>query len=120
MFKKAKRANFRRRNESDEEEPEEGRSVPPISSGPAVEEIPFMETTISVTAAPISSDNFHSNGFPANVNTFRAIKKEKKVKDTPIIAATVPGPTKASLLSFDDDEGKLAGKTSAKLASGLA
>ncbi|KAI9542380.1 hypothetical protein NQZ68_020727 [Dissostichus eleginoides] len=104
MFKKAKRANFRRRNESDEEEPEEGRSVPPISSGPAVEEIPFMETSISVTAAPISSDNFHSNGFPANVNTFRAIKKEKKVKDTPIIAATVPGPTKASLLSFDDDE----------------
>ncbi|KAK5887473.1 hypothetical protein CesoFtcFv8_016073 [Champsocephalus esox] len=104
MFKKAKRANFRRRNESDEEELEEGRSVPPISSGPAVEEIPFMETSISVTAAPISIDNFHSNGFPANVNTFRAIKKEKKVKDTPIIAATVPGPTKASLLSFDDDE----------------
>ncbi|KAK5858522.1 hypothetical protein PBY51_002655 [Eleginops maclovinus] len=104
MFKKAKRANFRRRNESDEEEQEEGRSVPPISCGPAVEEIPFMETSISVTAAPISTDNYHSNGFPANVNTFRPVKKEKKVKDTPIIAAPVPGPTKASLLSFDDDE----------------
>ncbi|XP_029303358.1 LOW QUALITY PROTEIN: PAX3- and PAX7-binding protein 1 [Cottoperca gobio] len=104
MFKKAKRANFRRRNESDEEEQEESRQppVPSIPFGPAVEEIPFMETSISVTAAPSSTDNYHSNGFQANI--LKAVKKEKKVKDTAIVTAAVPAPTKASLLSFDDDE----------------
>ncbi|XP_070773284.1 PAX3- and PAX7-binding protein 1 [Enoplosus armatus] len=105
MFKKAKRANFRRRNESDEDEQEESRqpSLAPTSLGPVVEEIPFMETSNnSVTGAPSSTDNYHSNGFQANVNIIRAVKKEKKVKD--IVSVTVPGPTKASLLSFDDEE----------------
>lgn len=111
MFKKAKRANFRRRNESDEDEQEESRQPPPvapISFGPAVEEIPFMETSnYSVTGAPSTTDNYHSNGFQPNANSVRAVKKEKKGKETAIVAATVPGPTKASLLSFVDDEGKL-------------
>ncbi|XP_031175970.1 PAX3- and PAX7-binding protein 1 [Sander lucioperca] len=108
MFKKAKRANFRRRNESDEDEQEESRQPPPvapISFGPAVEEIPFMETSnYSVTGAPSTTDNYHSNGFQPNANSVRAVKKEKKGKETAIVAATVPGPTKASLLSFVDDE----------------
>uniref|UniRef100_A0A3Q3EH62 PAX3 and PAX7 binding protein 1 n=1 Tax=Kryptolebias marmoratus TaxID=37003 RepID=A0A3Q3EH62_KRYMA len=97
MFKKAKRANFRRRNDSDEEEPEESRSLAPASFGPVVE-IPFMETS-SVTGAPSSADNSHSNGFL--LSSVRAVKKEKKAKD---VAPVLP-PTKASLLSFDDDEG---------------
>uniref|UniRef100_A0A8C4H3Q5 PAX3 and PAX7 binding protein 1 n=1 Tax=Dicentrarchus labrax TaxID=13489 RepID=A0A8C4H3Q5_DICLA len=104
MFKKAKRANFRRRNESDEEEQEEGRQPPlqPTSFGPVVEEIPFMETSNnSVTGAPSCTDSYHSNGFQANVNSIRAVKKEKKVKEIPTV---VPVPTKASLLSFDDEE----------------
>lgn len=103
MFKKAKRANFRRRNESDEDEPEEARlpTLAPISFGPVAEQIPFMETSSnSVSGAPSGTDNYHSNGFLANMNSVRAVKKEKKSKEIPI----VPAPTKASLLSFDDDE----------------
>ena len=110
MFKKAKRANFRRRNESDEDDPEEGRQPPvaPTSFGPAVEEIPFMETSNSSAAgAPSSTDSYYSNGFLTNVFNVRAVKKEKKVKEAPIVPAAVTAPTKASLLSFDDDEGKL-------------
>ncbi|XP_042355020.1 PAX3- and PAX7-binding protein 1 [Plectropomus leopardus] len=102
MFKKAKRANFRRRNDSDEDEQEESRQPPllPTSFGPAVEEIPFMETShSSVTGAPSSTDNCYSNGFLASVRT---VKKEKKSRD--VVTAAVPVPTKASLLSFDDDE----------------
>lgn len=105
MFKKAKRVNLRRRNESDEDEQEESRqpSLLPTSLGPVVEEIPFMETSSNVvTGAPSCTDNYHSNGFQANINSIRAVKKEKKGKDTPTV--TVPGPTKASLLSFDDEE----------------
>ena len=109
MFKKAKRANFRRRNESDEDEQQqqdEGLQPPlaPTSFGPVVEEIPFMETSShSVSGAAGSTDNHQSNGFQANVNSLKAVKKEKKAKDT----AVVPGPTKASLLSFDDEEGNV-------------
>ena len=105
MFKKAKRANFRRRNESDEDEQEESLQprLAPSSFGPVVEEIPFMETSNnSVTGAPSITDNYHSNGFQFNFNSIKCVKKEKKVKET----AAVPGPTKASLLSFDDEDGK--------------
>lgn len=112
MFKKAKRVNLRRRNESDEDEQEESRqpSLLPTSLGPVVEEIPFMETSSNVvTGAPSCTDNYHSNGFQANINSIRAVKKEKKGKDTPTV--TVPGPTKASLLSFDDEEGNLVNAT---------
>lgn len=105
MFKKAKRANFRRRNESDEDEQDESQLplLAPTSFGPVVEEIPFMETcSHSVAGAPSSADGYHSNGFQANVNSVKAVKREKKSKE----AISVPGPTKASLLSFNDDEGE--------------
>lgn len=63
-----------------------------------------METSShSVSGAPSNTDNHQSNGFQANVNCLKAVKKEKKGKDTVV----VPGPTKASLLSFDDEEGNL-------------
>ena len=107
MFKKAKRANFRRRNESDEDEQEEGQQPPlaPTSFGPVVEEIPFMEiSSSSFAAAPSSADGYHSNGFLSNLNSVRAVKREKKVKE---VVAVVPTPTKASLLSFHDDEGNV-------------
>lgn len=111
MFKKAKRANIRRRNESDEDEQDEPRQTPlaPTLFGPVVDEIPFIETSGNVTGLAGAADNHHSNGIHAfNV---RAVKKDKKVKD----AGPVPGPTKASLLSFDDDEGNF--PHSAKVAS---
>uniref|UniRef100_A0A3Q1H347 PAX3 and PAX7 binding protein 1 n=1 Tax=Acanthochromis polyacanthus TaxID=80966 RepID=A0A3Q1H347_9TELE len=86
MFKKAKRANFRRRNESDEDEQDESQQHPslaPTSFGPIVE-IPFMETcNINDTAAPSCTDTYHSNGFQGNI--VRAIKKEKKTKEVVIL-----------------------------------
>uniref|UniRef100_A0A3Q2VB76 PAX3 and PAX7 binding protein 1 n=2 Tax=Haplochromini TaxID=319058 RepID=A0A3Q2VB76_HAPBU len=100
MFKKAKRANFRRRNESDEDEQEESQQpqLAPTMFGPT--EIPFMETSNSNATGVLSTtESCHSNGLQAN--SVRAVKKEKKVKDT----TAVPGPTKASLLSFVDEEG---------------
>lgn len=99
MFKKAKRANFRRRNESDEDEQEESQQpqLAPTMFGPT--EIPFMETSNSNATGMLSTtESCHSNGLQAN--SVRAVKKEKKVKDT----TAVPGPTKASLLSFVDEE----------------
>lgn len=121
MFKRAKRANFRRRNESDEDEHDESQqqqqqhSLAPTAFGPVGVEIPFMETNNTTTAAPSSTDNCHSNGFLANINSVRAVKKEKKGKE----AAPLPTPTKPSLLSFDDEEGNLV-ITNAKVASRLA
>ncbi|XP_026227191.1 PAX3- and PAX7-binding protein 1 [Anabas testudineus] len=109
MFKKAKRANFRRRNESDEDDQEDSQQqqqqqqqlLAPTSFGPVAEEIPFMETSsISSTGAASTADICHSNGLQANLNNVRAAKKEKKGKEP----ATVPAPTKSILLSFDDDE----------------
>ncbi|KAM9788234.1 PAX3- and PAX7-binding protein 1 [Neosynchiropus ocellatus] len=96
MFKKAKRANFRRRNDSEEDEPEE--SVQPILAptlfGPIAAQVPFLETTSGI------ADCHASNGFLGNLNTMKTIKKEKKAKEV----APVQAPTKASLLSFDDEE----------------
>jgi len=105
MFKKAKRANFRRRNESDEDDQEEGRqpAAAPTPSGPVAEEIPFMETA-SVGCA----DTFQSNGVQATLYGGRPVKKEKKAKDIAVVPAPVAAPTKAILLSFDDDDGELA------------
>ncbi|XP_035998975.1 PAX3- and PAX7-binding protein 1 [Fundulus heteroclitus] len=97
MFKKAKRVNLRRRNDSDEDELEAGQpqTAAPTLFGPVVE-IPFIETS----AAPSSEENSYSNGFLANLNNVRPVKREKKSKDVAVLAP----PTKASLLSFDDDD----------------
>uniref|UniRef100_A0AAZ3NNB1 GCF C-terminal domain-containing protein n=1 Tax=Oncorhynchus tshawytscha TaxID=74940 RepID=A0AAZ3NNB1_ONCTS len=88
MFKKAKRSNLRRRNESDEDEKEE--SQPPC--GPFAEDIPVLDAANADTLSGVNVDLHHGNGFQS-----KAVKKEKKTRD-------VGGPPKASLLSFDDDE----------------
>ncbi|CDQ95947.1 unnamed protein product [Oncorhynchus mykiss] len=88
MFKKAKRSNLRRRNESDEDEKEE--SQPPC--GPFAEDIPVLDAANADTLSGVNVDLNHGNGFQS-----KAVKKEKKTRD-------VGGPPKASLLSFDDDE----------------
>ncbi|XP_056449642.1 PAX3- and PAX7-binding protein 1 [Gadus chalcogrammus] len=101
MFKKAKRANLRRRNDSDEDEQP---STPAQTCGPVVEEIPFMETSFAaVRAAEIQHGN---NGFQYNnINhNLKPIKKEKKFKEICPPPAAIAAPSKASLLSFDDDE----------------
>lgn len=72
----------------------------PTLFGPVVEELPFLETNNSVSMAPSFTEGRQSNGFLSNFNSVKAIKKEKKVKEI----APPPGPTKAILLSFDDDD----------------
>ncbi|KAF6719967.1 PAX3- and PAX7-binding protein 1 [Oryzias melastigma] len=102
MFKRAKRANFRRRNDSEEDEQEPGQpqALVPMSFGPAVE-IPFMEKSSGGgTGAPSGTDTLHSNGFLANINIAKPVKKEKKIKEAPAL----PLPAKVSLLSFDEEE----------------
>uniref|UniRef100_UPI003AAAAB46 PAX3- and PAX7-binding protein 1 isoform X1 n=1 Tax=Centroberyx gerrardi TaxID=166262 RepID=UPI003AAAAB46 len=102
MFKKAKRVNLRRRNESDEDEPEDNQQPPlaPPMCGPVVEEIPFMETSNSLAGVRSSVDIHHGNGLQAS--SLRAVKKEKKTKEPAMAPVTVA--PKASLLSFDDEE----------------
>lgn len=101
MFKKAKRANLRRRNESDEDEQEEGQQplLAPTLCGPVVEEIPFMESSNSLAGVRSTADIHHGNGLQAN-----SVKAVKKGKSKDLVASALGGP-KASLLSFDDDEG---------------
>ncbi|XP_019729059.1 PAX3- and PAX7-binding protein 1 [Hippocampus comes] len=96
MFKRIKRANFRRRNESDEDEREENVQpmLAPTLFGPVLEEVPFLETSSGSNDVSLSP---RSNGFGVN---FKSVRRDKKAKD----GAPVLGPTKASLLSFDDDE----------------
>ncbi|XP_062392561.1 PAX3- and PAX7-binding protein 1 [Sardina pilchardus] len=114
MFKKAKRCNLRRRNESDDEEKEDVQlqqqqqqlqqplpqpmEVQPC--GPVVEDDIDRETkcntsqTFSVTSAILDIQN--GNGF--QTATSKASKEKKRAKDN----REAP---KASLLSFHDDEG---------------
>ncbi|XP_051902776.1 PAX3- and PAX7-binding protein 1 [Hippocampus zosterae] len=96
MFKRIKRANLRRRNESDEDEREENVQpmLAPTLFGPVLEEVPFLETSSGSNDVSLSP---RSNGFGVN---FKSVRRDKKAKD----GAPVLGPTKASLLSFDDDE----------------
>lgn len=107
MFKKAKRVNLRRRNESDEDEKEDIQQTPlpqqlaPQTCGPAagaaaVDAPEFDNIDFAVGARNV--DYHHGNGFQSNA--LKAVKKEKKNRDTQ------GGPSKASLLSFDDDEGR--------------
>ncbi|RVE63892.1 hypothetical protein OJAV_G00140820 [Oryzias javanicus] len=102
MFKRAKRANFRRRNDSEEDEQELGQpqALVPMSFGPAVE-IPFMEKSSGGGSGALSgTDTLHSNGFLANINLAKPVKREKKIKEAPAL----PLPAKVSLLSFDEEE----------------
>ncbi len=102
MFKKAKRCNFRRRNDSEDEEKEEGqqsgRPVAEDSANPS-------ESTITTGPAPVPAPapapaantlNNHGNGFQPGAVKFNKEKKRKNEnREEP----------KASLLSFHDDEG---------------
>ncbi|XP_070297487.1 PAX3- and PAX7-binding protein 1 [Salvelinus sp. IW2-2015] len=91
MFKKAKRSNLRRRNESDEDEKEESQPAQP-PCGPLAEDNPMLDAPSTDIFSGVSMDVHHGNGFQS-----KAIKKEKKTRDA-------GGAPKASLLSFDDDE----------------
>ncbi|XP_023661080.1 PAX3- and PAX7-binding protein 1 [Paramormyrops kingsleyae] len=105
MFKKAKRVNFRRRNESDDDEKEDGRepqiATPPVPQqpcGPAVEEgsirDPDAHNSEAVPGGTVTVH--HGNGLQLSVG--KAVKEKKKNnkdgRDAP----------RASLLSFHDDE----------------
>lgn len=102
MFKKAKRCNFRRRNDSEDEEREEGQQ----SGRPGAEDSanPSESTTTTTTTtgpapapAPAANTlNNHGNGFQPGAVKFNKEKKRKNEnREEP----------KASLLSFHDDEG---------------
>ncbi|KAK6305876.1 hypothetical protein J4Q44_G00246560 [Coregonus suidteri] len=92
MFKKAKRSNLRRRNESDEDEKEESQPAQQ-PCGPFAEDLPMPDAPSTDAFSGVSVDVHHGNGFQS-----KAIKKEnKKTRDA-------GGAPKASLLSFDDDE----------------
>ncbi|XP_016358536.1 PAX3- and PAX7-binding protein 1-like [Sinocyclocheilus anshuiensis] len=81
MFKKAKRCNFRRRNDSEDEEKEVGQQ----SGGPGAEDL----------ANPSEYTSNHGNGFqPGAVKSNKEKKRKKEDREEP----------KASLLSFHDDE----------------
>ncbi|XP_061596612.1 PAX3- and PAX7-binding protein 1 isoform X1 [Cololabis saira] len=96
MFKKAKRANFRRqRNESDEEDPEPG-------AGPV--QIPFMETCgpgpgDRDPGGPLAGPGGLSNGSPAGPAPARPRRDRDRRTREP---AGAPAP--ANLLSFDPEE----------------
>lgn len=91
MFKKAKRCNFRRRNDSEDEEKEENTQ----SGGPVAED----SAKPAACAAPgVNVLNSHGNGFQSGLvksNKEKEKIKKKENREEP----------KASLLSFQDDEG---------------
>ncbi|KAI5629258.1 PAX3- and PAX7-binding protein 1 [Silurus asotus] len=97
MFKKAKRCNFRRRNESDEEkdeiQDEPGQEAPqPQPCGPGGD---TTHTTSAETLTTISAVNSHGNGVQTGAMKLPKDKKKKKEnREEP----------KASLLSFNDEE----------------
>ncbi|XP_036379986.1 PAX3- and PAX7-binding protein 1 [Megalops cyprinoides] len=97
MFKKAKRVNFRRRNESDDDDEKEDVQQPqlppqPQPCGPATEE---PEGCNPEAFAGVNLDAHHGNGLQSNA--IKTVKEKKKNKDT----RDIP---KASLLSFHDEE----------------
>ncbi|KAM6986286.1 PAX3- and PAX7-binding protein 1 [Aplochiton taeniatus] len=102
MFKKAKRVNLRRRNESDEDEKDDiqpPQQLAPQACGPQVpflEDVPTQELDNTSSIAAVQ----HGNGFQS-----QAIKSVKKDKDKKTRDIIIPqGTTKGSLLSFDDEE----------------
>ncbi|XP_016383923.1 PAX3- and PAX7-binding protein 1 [Sinocyclocheilus rhinocerous] len=93
MFKKAKRCNFRRRNDSEDEEKEEDQQ----SGGPGAEDSanPSESTSTTGSAPAANTLNNHGNGFQPGAVKFNKEKKRKiENREEP----------KASLLSFRDDE----------------
>lgn len=102
MFKKAKRCNFRRRNDSDDEEKEEVPDEPsqevvqpqPQPCGPAGDS---SHTPAAQTPPAVNALNSLGNG--VQTGTMRLPKDKKKKKDS---SKEEP---KASLLSFNDEEG---------------
>lgn len=101
MFKKAKRCNFRRRNDSDDEEKEVVQDEPsqeapqpqpqPCGPGGDCSHTPAAETLNANNAV-----NSHGNGVESVAMKLPKDKKKKKeVREEP----------KASLLSFNDEEG---------------
>lgn len=107
MFKKAKRVNFRRRNESDDDEKEDGRepqiATPPVPQqpyGPSGEEGSIRDPDAHNSEAVLGGTVtvHHGNGLQPSLG--KAVKEKKKnnkdARDAP----------RASLLSFHDDEGK--------------
>ncbi|TRY83180.1 hypothetical protein DNTS_020676 [Danionella cerebrum] len=91
MFKKAKRCNFRRRNDSDDEGKEEEQR----SGGPGVENTESPMETTSGSAPGANTLNSHGNGVQTgSVKSAKEKKKKKENREEP----------KASLLSFQDDE----------------
>ncbi|KAK6486693.1 PAX3- and PAX7-binding protein 1-like [Huso huso] len=108
MFKKAKRVNFRRRNESDEEEKEEEKQSPPqpqlLQEQPqpcGADDEPSVRCAVInnpeiIAHFNVSTDMNHGNGFQTNTTrmNLKEKKKSKENKDVP----------KASLLSFHDEE----------------
>ncbi|XP_016336892.1 PAX3- and PAX7-binding protein 1 [Sinocyclocheilus anshuiensis] len=93
MFKKAKRCNFRRRNDSEDEEKEKDQQ----SGGPGAEDSanPSESTSTTGPAPAANTLNNHGNGFQPGAVKFNKEKKRKiENREEP----------KASLLSFRDDE----------------
>ncbi|XP_027005961.2 PAX3- and PAX7-binding protein 1 [Tachysurus fulvidraco] len=96
MFKKAKRCNFRRRNDSDEEEKDEVQDEASVEvlqpCGPAGDSAhtPAVDKLIALHTL-----NSHGNGVPPGAMKLPKDKKKKKeCREEP----------KASLLSFNDEE----------------
>lgn len=87
MFKKAKRCNFRRRNDSEDEEKEAHQSGGPAAEASAKSSEP------STCSAPNVLNN-HGNGFQSREIKLNKEKKKRENREEP----------KASLLSFQDDE----------------
>uniref|UniRef100_A0A4W4GJE0 GCF C-terminal domain-containing protein n=1 Tax=Electrophorus electricus TaxID=8005 RepID=A0A4W4GJE0_ELEEL len=99
MFKKAKRCNFRRRNDSDDEEKEEVQNQQqqqpqPQPCGPGLED-PDVSGADAAPGLGASVLSNHGNGLqPGLAKPPKERKKKKEGREEP----------KASLLSFNDDE----------------
>lgn len=92
MFKKAKRCNFRRRNDSEDEEKEEDQQ----SGRPGAEDSANPSESTTGPAPAANTLNNHGNGFQPGAVKFNKEKKRKNENREE---------QKASLLSFQDDEG---------------
>ncbi|XP_066507527.1 PAX3- and PAX7-binding protein 1 [Hoplias malabaricus] len=94
MFKKAKRCNFRRRNDSEDEERED-LQVEPLQNVEQPQQQPVLSGPSTAEPASHSGDsnaaNSHGNGA---IKTAKDKKNRKENKEEP----------KVSLLSFNDDE----------------